>query len=187
MAKQVYFIQYTPLPHRQTAGRDQPTDPECGRSQRPESPSGHTLQLSGSPTHHQTDDLSGESWLAGIKSNQLGPNPMNTAGGAAHSDVLFGKKLPNKEGVMRGRIIEQQAPGLERMQIQPYTRDPFQQLVEHTFVEVCIHCLPRRNKLSESCCANQKTQSTSSSRAIFVTAVFMVSETPGPSIPHSVT
>ncbi len=61
MAKQVYFIQYTPLPHRHTAERDQPTDLGRGRSRRPESPSGHALQLSGSPTHHQTDDLSGES------------------------------------------------------------------------------------------------------------------------------
>ncbi len=61
MAKQVYFIQYTPLPYQHTAGCDQPTDLGRGQSRRPESPSGHALQLSGSPTHHQTNDLSGES------------------------------------------------------------------------------------------------------------------------------
>ncbi len=49
---------------------------------------------------------------------------------------------------MRGRIILQQAPGLERVQIRPHVRDLFQQLVEHTFVGVCVHRLPRRNKLN---------------------------------------
>ncbi len=49
---------------------------------------------------------------------------------------------------MRGRIIVQQAPGLGRMQIRPHVRDPFQQLVEHTFVEVRVHHLPRKNELT---------------------------------------
>ncbi len=87
MAKQIYFIQYTPLPHRHThhwvAGRDQPTDLGLGRSRILESPSGHALQLSESPTHHQTDNLSGESQGPGIKNNQHGPNLANTVGGAA--------------------------------------------------------------------------------------------------------
>ncbi len=87
---------------------------------------------------------------------------------------------------MRGRIIMQQAPGLEHVQIWPHARDTFQQLVEHTFVEVPIHHLPQRNKLSMNHPAHSKTAIISSSRAIFATAVFVISETLGPSIPHSV-
>ncbi len=49
---------------------------------------------------------------------------------------------------MWGRIIVQQAPDLGHVQIQPHVRNPFQQLVEHMFVEVHVHCLPQRNKLS---------------------------------------
>ncbi len=49
---------------------------------------------------------------------------------------------------MRGRIIGHQPPGLGRLQIWSHTGDPFQQLAEHTFVEVRVHCLPRRNELS---------------------------------------
>ncbi len=49
---------------------------------------------------------------------------------------------------MRGRIIVQQESGLGHVQIRPHMRDPFQQLVEHTFVEVRVHRLPQRNKLS---------------------------------------
>ncbi len=49
---------------------------------------------------------------------------------------------------MRGGIIMQQAPGLGRVQIRPHMHNTFQQLVEHTFVEVRIHRLPWRNKLS---------------------------------------
>ncbi len=49
---------------------------------------------------------------------------------------------------MRGCIIMQQAPCLGPMQIRPHAHDLFQQLIEHTFVEVRIHRLPQRNKLS---------------------------------------
>ncbi len=49
---------------------------------------------------------------------------------------------------MRGHIIVQQTSGLGCLQIRPHVRDLFQQLVEHTFVEVRVHRLPRRNKLS---------------------------------------
>ncbi len=65
-----------------------------------------------------------------------------------HGNVLFDLKLPNGEGVMRGRIIVQQAPGLGCVRIRSHARDPFQQLVKHMFVEVRIHRLPRRNELS---------------------------------------
>ncbi len=80
---------------------------------------------------------------------------------------------------MRGRIIVEQALGLGRVQIQPHTRDPFSQLVEHTFVEVRIHRLPWRNKLSRDHAARIKKRDQA-------TAVFVVSETPGPFIPHYV-
>ncbi len=49
---------------------------------------------------------------------------------------------------MQGLIIVQQAPDLGRVQIQSNARDPFQQLVKHTLVEVRIHNLSRRTKLS---------------------------------------
>ncbi len=49
---------------------------------------------------------------------------------------------------MQGRIIIQQVPGLECEQIWLHPRDPFQQLVEHTFVEVRVHHLPQRKELS---------------------------------------
>ncbi len=37
---------------------------------------------------------------------------------------------------------------LTTLPIWPHVYNPFQQLVEHTFVEIRIHRLPRRNKLS---------------------------------------
>ncbi len=85
---------------------------------------------------------------------------------------------------MQGCTIVQQAPDFGCVQIQPHVCDPFQQLVEHTFVEVCVD--HEEQTQYGACHTNQKTQSTSSSHTIFATAVFVVSETPGPSIPHSV-
>ncbi len=186
MAKHVYFIQYTPLPHRHTAGRDQPTYLGRGRSRRPESASGHALQLSGSPTHHQTDDLSGESWGAEIKSNQPRPNPVNTVGGAGRGRYFW--LITTKWGGCYARA-HYRATGTR-----PWTcANPAAHTQSVSAVgraHVCRSLYPpfasEEQTQYGSCCANQKMWSISSSRTIFATAVFVVSETPGPSIPHSV-
>ncbi len=185
MAKQVYFIQYIPLPHRHTTGCDQPTDLGRGRSWRLESPSGHALQLSGSQTHHQTDDLSGESWGVGIKSNQPGPNTANTAGGAARwrsfrlKTAEWGGHYARAHYRATGtRPWARANPAAHRQSVSAVGRAHVCRSPHSPFA-------PEERTQCGSCRMNQKTRSTLSSRAIFATAVFVVSETPGLSIPHS--
>ncbi len=186
MAKQIYFIQYTLFPHRHTTGHNQPTDLGHGRSQILESPSGHTLQLSGSLTYHQTNDLSGESWGTGIKSNKLGPNPANMASGAAWWCSFWVKTAE-----WGGRYARVHYCATDT---RPWTRA---NLGTHAWfvsavgwAHVCRSLrspfAPEERTPYGSCHANQKTQSTLSSRTIFATAVFVFSETPGLFILHSV-
>ncbi len=81
---------------------------------------------------------------------------------------------------MRERIIVQQALDLGHVQIRPHARKLFQQLVKHTFVEVCVHRLPQKHKLSIDYAARIKKHDQHRLHARFLPPQFLWSWRPWP-------